>query len=168
MLRRVKLLELGHSTQVINFWQSSVLGDSICLRNYWFSDKSQLEINSHRNFKRNSLFENSPDNDKFSFSFSQIGKVLVHCMVGMSRSATCALAYLMIARKMSAAEAIRTVRMHRDIHPNEGFLQQLADLDNELKRERLYYWSRFNEFESSAPTNYFWRQLLFWTNINGK
>lgn len=67
------------------------------------------------------------------------GKVLVHCMVGMSRSATCVLAYLMISRKMSAAEAIRTVRMHRDIHPNEGFLQQLADLDNELKRERLYY-----------------------------
>lgn len=67
------------------------------------------------------------------------GKVLVHCFVGMSRSATCALAYLMISRKMSATEAIRTVRMHRDIHPNEGFLQQLADLDNELKRERLYY-----------------------------
>ncbi|CAG9803760.1 unnamed protein product [Chironomus riparius] len=67
------------------------------------------------------------------------GKVLVHCMVGMSRSATCTLAYLMISRKMSAAEAIRTVRMHRDIHPNEGFLQQLADLDNELKRDRSYY-----------------------------
>lgn len=67
-----------------------------------------------------------------------LGKVLVHCMVGMSRSATCVLAYLMINRKMSAAEAIRTVRMHRDIHPNEGFLQQLADLDNELKRDRIY------------------------------
>ncbi len=67
------------------------------------------------------------------------GKVLVHCYVGMSRSATCVLAYLMITRKMSAAEAIRTVRMHRDINPNEGFIQQLADLDNELKRERLYY-----------------------------
>jgi protein-tyrosine phosphatase len=73
------------------------------------------------------------------FSRQNLGKVLVHCMVGMSRSATSVLAYLMISRKMSAAEAIRTVRMHRDIHPNEGFLQQLADLDNELKRERLYY-----------------------------
>jgi protein-tyrosine phosphatase len=73
-------------------------------------------------------------------SKNKTGKVLVHCMVGMSRSASCVLAYLMISRKMSAAEAIRTVRMHRDIHPNEGFLQQLADLDNELKRERsLYY-----------------------------
>lgn len=60
-------------------------------------------------------------------------------MVGMSRSATCALAYLMISKRMSAAEAIKTVRMHRDIRPNEGFVQQLADLDNELKRERVQY-----------------------------
>ncbi|XP_073829119.1 dual specificity protein phosphatase 13B isoform X2 [Musca autumnalis] len=66
------------------------------------------------------------------------GKVLVHCLVGMSRSATCVLAYLMICRKMTAVEAIRKVRMHRDIHPNDGFLQQLADLDMELKRKSLY------------------------------
>ncbi|XP_037919194.1 dual specificity protein phosphatase 13 isoform X2 [Hermetia illucens] len=66
------------------------------------------------------------------------GKVLVHCLVGMSRSATCVLAYLMICRKMTAVEAIRTVRMRRDVRPNDGFLQQLADLDNELRRDRSY------------------------------
>lgn len=44
----------------------------------------------------------------------------------------------MIYRKMSAADAIRTVRLRRDIRPNDGFLQQLADLDNELRRERQY------------------------------
>lgn len=72
-----------------------------------------------------------------------LGKVLVHCLVGMSRSATCVLAYLMICRKMTAAEAIRTVRMRRNIRPNDGFLQQLADLDNELKRERLHHRSAY-------------------------
>ncbi|XP_059222231.1 dual specificity protein phosphatase 13 isoform X5 [Stomoxys calcitrans] len=71
-------------------------------------------------------------------AISSGGKVLVHCLVGMSRSATCVLAYLMICRKMSAVDAIRKVRMHRDIHPNDGFLQQLADLDMELKRKCLY------------------------------
>lgn len=91
----------------------------------------------------------------FSRSLST-GKVLVHCYVGMSRSATCVLAYLMITRKMSAAEAIRTVRMHRDINPNEGFIQQLADLDNELKRERLYYWYWVNRFQSS-PFDFTWK-----------
>lgn len=58
--------------------------------------------------------------------------------MGVSRSATCVLAYLMICRKMSASDAIRTVRMRRDIHPNDGFLQQLAELDMELKRKNLY------------------------------
>lgn len=58
--------------------------------------------------------------------------------MGISRSATCAITYLMIYRKMTAADAIRTVRLRRDIRPNDGFLQQLADLDNELRRERQY------------------------------
>ncbi|XP_004518795.1 dual specificity phosphatase DUPD1 isoform X5 [Ceratitis capitata] len=71
-------------------------------------------------------------------AISSGGKILVHCLVGMSRSATCVLAYLMICRKMSAADAIRKVRMRREIRPNEGFLQQLADLDVELKRKNLY------------------------------
>lgn len=71
-------------------------------------------------------------------AISSGGKVLVHCLVGVSRSATCVLAYLMICRKMSAVDAIRTVRMRRDIHPNDGFLQQLADLDMELRRKSLY------------------------------
>ncbi|KNC23087.1 hypothetical protein FF38_10452 [Lucilia cuprina] len=71
-------------------------------------------------------------------AISSGGKVLVHCLVGVSRSATCVLAYLMICRKMSAVDAIRTVRMRRDIHPNDGFLQQLADLDMELRRKNLY------------------------------
>lgn len=62
----------------------------------------------------------------------------MHCMMGVSRSATCVLAYLMIVKKMSAVDAIRTVRMRRDIRPNDGFLQQMADLDNELRRERQY------------------------------
>ncbi|XP_068158643.1 dual specificity protein phosphatase 13B isoform X1 [Drosophila tropicalis] len=71
-------------------------------------------------------------------AISSGGKILVHCLVGMSRSATCVLAYLMICRKMSAVDAIRTVRMRRDIRPNDGFLQQLADLDMELKRKNFY------------------------------
>ncbi|XP_030568346.1 dual specificity protein phosphatase 3 isoform X2 [Drosophila novamexicana] len=71
-------------------------------------------------------------------AISSGGKILVHCLVGMSRSATCVLAYLMICRKMSAVDAIRTVRMRREIRPNDGFLQQLADLDMELKRKNLY------------------------------
>lgn len=62
------------------------------------------------------------------------GKVLVNCVMGVSRSSTCAVAYLMIKKRMSATAALRLVRTHRDIYPNEGFLQQLADLDNKLRK----------------------------------
>lgn len=44
----------------------------------------------------------------------------------------------MIYHKMSAADAIRTVRLRRDIFPNDGFLQQLADLCNDLRTQRQW------------------------------
>ncbi|NXX74765.1 DS13B phosphatase, partial [Urocolius indicus] len=62
------------------------------------------------------------------------GKVLVHCAMGISRSATLVLAFLMICEGMSLAEAIRTVRSHRGICPNSGFLRQLWELDLHLGR----------------------------------
>lgn len=65
------------------------------------------------------------------------GKVFVHCLLGMSRSATCVLAYLMIKKGMLAVDAIRIVRRNRCIRPNDGFLYQLAQLDNQLRRQRL-------------------------------
>ncbi|XP_060828140.1 dual specificity protein phosphatase 3 [Bombus pascuorum] len=64
------------------------------------------------------------------------GKAFVHCVLGISRSATCVLAYLMIKKGMLAADAIRTVRKNRLIQPNSGFLHQLAELDNQLRRQR--------------------------------
>ena len=56
--------------------------------------------------------------------------------MGMSRSSTCVLAYLMLRQNMTAVEALTEVRRHRDIRPNDGFLRQIADLDNKLRRER--------------------------------
>lgn len=58
-------------------------------------------------------------------------------MQGVSRSATCVLAYLMIKKNMLATDAIHLVRTNRDIRPNNGFLRQLAELDNRLRRQRL-------------------------------
>lgn len=65
------------------------------------------------------------------------GKVLVHCFMGYSRSATCAIAYLMIYEKMSAVTACQTIKSKHVCRPNDGFLQQLVDLDNYMKRRRV-------------------------------
>ncbi|XP_064125159.1 dual specificity protein phosphatase 13B [Loxodonta africana] len=63
------------------------------------------------------------------------GRVLVHCAMGVSRSATLVLAFLMICENMTLVEAIKVVQAHRDICPNSGFLRQLQVLDNRLGRE---------------------------------
>uniref|UniRef100_A0A7M4EL02 Dual specificity protein phosphatase n=1 Tax=Crocodylus porosus TaxID=8502 RepID=A0A7M4EL02_CROPO len=62
-------------------------------------------------------------------------KILVHCAVGMSRSATLVLAYLMIKHQLSLVKAIETVKEHRWISPNQGFLKQLRNLDIQLKQK---------------------------------
>ncbi|XP_015270018.1 PREDICTED: dual specificity protein phosphatase 13 isoform B-like [Gekko japonicus] len=64
------------------------------------------------------------------------GKVFVHCAMGLSRSATLVLAYLMIHENLTLVEALRAVDSHRGICPNTGFLSQLRALDIRLNNER--------------------------------
>ncbi|XP_056102450.1 dual specificity protein phosphatase 26-like [Rhinichthys klamathensis goyatoka] len=60
------------------------------------------------------------------------GKILVHCQVGVSRSATIVLAYLMLKQNMTLTEAIKKVKERRGIYPNPGFLRQLINLHIQL------------------------------------
>uniref|UniRef100_A0A9L0TCL9 Dual specificity protein phosphatase n=1 Tax=Equus caballus TaxID=9796 RepID=A0A9L0TCL9_HORSE len=62
------------------------------------------------------------------------GKILVHCAVGVSRSATLVLAYLMLYHHLTLVEAIKKVKDHRGIIPNRGFLRQLLALDRRLRQ----------------------------------
>ncbi|XP_016079488.1 PREDICTED: dual specificity phosphatase DUPD1-like [Miniopterus natalensis] len=64
------------------------------------------------------------------------GKILVHCAMGRSRSATLVLAYLMIHRNMTLVDAIQQVAKNRCVLPNRGFLKQLRELDKELVQQR--------------------------------
>ncbi|XP_031458853.1 dual specificity protein phosphatase 13-like [Phasianus colchicus] len=63
-------------------------------------------------------------------------KILVHCAVGVSRSASLVLAYLMINHHLPLIEAIRTVKEHRWISPNRGFLKHLRNLDVQLRQKK--------------------------------
>nr|XP_015201833.1 PREDICTED: dual specificity phosphatase DUPD1-like [Lepisosteus oculatus]XP_015201834.1 PREDICTED: dual specificity phosphatase DUPD1-like [Lepisosteus oculatus] len=63
-------------------------------------------------------------------------KLLVHCVMGRSRSATLFLAYLMIYKNMTIVDAVNHVIEHRCILPNRGFLKQLRQLDIDLQLQR--------------------------------
>ncbi|KAG9345925.1 hypothetical protein JZ751_007739 [Albula glossodonta] len=65
-------------------------------------------------------------------ALSSGGRVFVHCAMGLSRSATLVLAYLMIHENMTLVEAIKAVAENRNISPNSGFLEQLRKLDQRL------------------------------------
>ncbi|XP_020351201.1 dual specificity protein phosphatase 13 isoform X3 [Oncorhynchus kisutch] len=60
------------------------------------------------------------------------GNVLVHCAMGLSRSSSLVLAYLMIDKNLTLVDAIKAVAANRNICPNAGFLEQLRDLDKQL------------------------------------
>lgn len=61
-------------------------------------------------------------------------RVLVHCLAGISRSATIAIAYIMKRRSLSLDEAYRFVKALRpSISPNFNFLGQLLDFEKMIK-----------------------------------
>ncbi|KAF5287865.1 hypothetical protein FQA39_LY15641 [Lamprigera yunnana] len=69
------------------------------------------------------------------------GNVLIHCLAGMSRSVTVAVAYIMSATNLSWKEALKVVRAGRAVaNPNLGFMKQLQDFETQRileERRRL-------------------------------
>jgi atypical dual specificity phosphatase len=64
--------------------------------------------------------------------------VLIHCLAGMSRSVTVTIAYIMSVTPLTWREALRVVRVGRQIaNPNSGFQMQLQDFEvNRVVEER--------------------------------
>ena len=60
-------------------------------------------------------------------------KVFVHCQAGISRSATCCIAYLMAREEMSLKEAFLFTKERRiQIGPNLGFMEELMKYEKQI------------------------------------
>ncbi|XP_023035090.1 protein phosphatase Slingshot isoform X2 [Drosophila willistoni] len=73
------------------------------------------------------------------------GNVLIHCLAGMSRSVTVAVAYIMTATHLNWKEALKVVRAGRAVaNPNAGFQSQLQEFEQfKLPEERRRLRERF-------------------------
>lgn len=61
----------------------------------------------------------------------RMGRILIHCNAGVSRSSTICIAYLMAEHKMNFDTAFSLVKSKREcIRPNDGFLKQLKQMDH--------------------------------------
>ncbi|KAH7933116.1 hypothetical protein HPB49_008396 [Dermacentor silvarum] len=91
------------------------------------------ELNVLRNSSRIFLSRITPDKVRESS-----GCVLVHCLAGVSRSPTVAIAYVMRHLGLSSDDAYRYVKSKRpSISPNFNFLGQLLEYERELRGESV-------------------------------
>lgn len=125
-ITKKRLLEL-QITDIINctLKDPSLSRNELNLKITWFqiSDNPQSPLDEH--------FDKAADiiNDVDSCG----GKVLVHCVAGVSRSATLCIAYLMKYKQMKLKEAHDFVKGKRKIiHPNSGFWEQLIIYERKL------------------------------------
>lgn len=98
---------------------------------------------------------------------SQNEKVLVHCVAGVSRSASLVAAYLILTQGYTPLDALKTIRAARpQVNPNESFLNELHTLEPHLyiaeaqtpgARARRFHSVRpleKNEVTLQTPTKY--------------
>lgn len=61
----------------------------------------------------------------------------MHCYVGVSRSATIVLAYLMRLKELTYERALQFLKTKRpDVMPNVGFIQKLLELEELVAKKQ--------------------------------
>ena len=75
-------------------------------------------------------------NEFIASGMSSGGRVLVNCQMGVSRSSTAAIAYMMLTKDWKVDDVLRLFRKRRDVRPNDFYLSQLIDLENDLRKFR--------------------------------
>ena len=72
--------------------------------------------------------------EAFEFIDSSVNNIYIHCVMGISRSPTIVIGYLMYKKKMKYEEAYNFVRNKRNaISPNPGFQEQLKKFEKILE-----------------------------------
>jgi protein-tyrosine phosphatase len=94
-------------------------------------DYLKIRINDHPYARLDAYFDIVAD--KVKSNKDKGGKSLIHCVAGVSRSASLCIAYFMKYENMSLKQAYNHIKAVRPIiRPNHGFWQQLIDYELRL------------------------------------
>ena len=97
-------------------------------------DIKELHLNIKDNEKFEILAYFDEANEFINKCKSEGGILLVHCKLGISRSASFILAYLIKYHKLTLESALQFVKQKRNqIKPNEGFMKQLYEYEKLIK-----------------------------------
>ena len=95
-----------------------------------------LKIRDNVNFDIFPFFQQA--NDFINKARLEGGAILIHCKLGISRSAAIILAYLMKYYGFSLNNAIQFIKKQRDrINPNQGFMEQLKKYENMVQNKKI-------------------------------
>lgn len=133
------LLKANNVRYVLNCTQTRANGG---VSNFHEKDKSfeycRLEMNDNATQQLDEHFEAAWEFIDRA-RIREDGAVLVHCQQGVSRSSSMIIAYLMKYWLFSFEDALALVQGAREIsNPNEGFTQQLKELERHLKDTKGY------------------------------
>lgn len=123
----IELLQKNKITSVISCLNNSKItyDESIIEEHY------MIPIEDDENVEMLSLFENT---FKIIEDVRRRCNVLVHCELGVSRSPSIVIAYLMKKKKWCFDDSFKFVKSRRNlIDPNKGFISQLKEYEFLLK-----------------------------------
>ena len=156
------------------------LGSEKCASDFNFFEKNNItkvliigklieryfESNPQMTYKQIEINDESTENIRqhfeecFAFIENRIkdngepeGNILIHCVAGVSRSATITIAYLMKRYSLTFTDSFNFVKQKRQIvDPNPGFQRQLKKFEIELKQN-----PKFKEV-----THNYWKKKQVW------
>jgi protein-tyrosine phosphatase len=76
------------------------------------------------------------ESNEFIEKGNSVGKILVHCGAGMSRSVSLVIAYMIKHKNIPFSEAMRIIKEKRNVaKPNSGFEKQLRNYSYEILKQ---------------------------------
>lgn len=120
-----------------------------CPKSDYIQDNHFLRIPVNDNYSEKLLPHFETSNTFLDRVQQSNGAVLVHCLAGISRSPSIAIAYVMCHLRMTSDEAYRYIKAKRpSISPNFNFLGQLQEYEKMLKIQNII---AFKPEPTSAP-----------------